>query len=97
MTSTNKMRAFYFSMLWELAIAYNLNKEDLHEMFKVWYKIKSTAKLTYNEWFEYIENVIYFIACIFDALFDSEGYKIDGISSVWLQGTMKPDNYKTLF
>ena len=93
----NQMRKYYFAVLWEVALAYNLNKEDLHEMLKVWYHIESTTKLDYNWWYEYIENILYFIMCIFDMMFDSEWYKIDNISWVRLQGTMKPTNYKTLF
>lgn len=94
---TNKMRSYYRAILSEVWLAYNLNKEDLHEMFKVGYDIKSTSKFTYDEWYEYIENIIYFIASIFSMLFDSEGYQLDGISRVWLYGTMKPEGYKNLF
>ena len=97
MKSVNQMRKYYFAVLWEVWATYNINKEDLHEMFKVWYKIKSTSKLSHIERYEYIENVLYFIACIFDMLFDSEWFQIDWISFVFLQGTMKPDNYKSLF
>ena len=93
----NQIRKYYFAVLSEVAIAYNINKEDLHEILKVWYKIKSTTKLNYDWWYEYIENVLYFIMCIFNMYFDSTGYKIDNISYIWLYGTMKPDNRKKLF
>lgn len=97
MTSVNQIRKYYFAILSEVAIAYNINKEDLHEILKVWYKIESTTKLDYDWWYEYIENVLYFIMCIFNMLFDSTGYKIDNISYIWLRGSMKPDNRKKLF
>ena len=87
MNSVNQIRKYYFAILSEVAIAYNVNKEDLHLLFKVGYNIQSTTKLTYDEWYEYIENVLYFIMCIFNMYFDSTGYKIDNISYIWLRGS----------
>lgn len=90
------MRSYYFAVLTEVWLAYNLNKEDLHSLLKVWYNIKSTTKLDYNWWYEYIENVLYFIMCIFNMHFDSTGYSIDNISRVRLYWSMKPDWRKQL-
>lgn len=78
------MRKYYFAVLWEVGITYNLNPKDLHELFKVWYKIKSTTKLNYDWWYEYIENILYFIAEIYWLYFDIDYYKYDWISFVML-------------
>jgi len=102
----NQMRKYYFAVLWEVALAYNLNKEDLHEMLKVWYHIESTTKLDYDWRYEYIENILYFVMCVFDMYFDAEWYRSDWISFVWMfwserpdriKDYKKPDNVKSLF
>lgn len=94
-------------MLWEVAIHYWLNKDDLHDLLKVGYKIKSTTLLNYDQWYEYIDNIHYFIACVFDMYFDPERHKLENISFEWLYGSMqldvlknhypKPSNLKSLF
>ena len=94
---TNKMMRFYRAILWEVGITYNLNPDDIHDVINCWYKIETTTKLNFEQWKDHIDNVIIFIACVFDMLFDSEGYKLDKISRVRLHWAMKPDNWKNLW
>lgn len=105
MQDISKMRKYYFAVIWEVAQAHHINKEEIHEMLKVWYKIQSTTKLSYDEWYEYIENVLYFMACVLDMYFDVERFHTDSISYTWLYWTMRiqypqytrPDNLYLLF
>lgn len=101
-----KMQKYYFAVLWEVAIVYDLNKSDIHDMLKVWYKVESTTILSYEELYEYIEKVLYFVMCVFDMYFDSEWYKYEWISWVWMfwserpdwiKDYKKPDNFNLLF
>lgn len=84
-------------MLSEVAIHYNLNKDDIHEMLKIWYKIKTTSSLDYNDWYDYIDKVHYFMAWVFDMYFDTDYRKYENISFTWLYGTERPDNFYLLF
>lgn len=97
MSDCSKMRKFYFAILSEVGIHYNLNHEDIHDLLKIGYKIKTTSNLNYDEWYEYLDNIIYFVMVVFNMSFDSEGYKKDWISRVWLYWSMKPDNFYLLF
>ncbi len=90
------MMRFYRAILSEVGITYNLNPDDIHDVIKCWYKIKTTTKLNFEQRKDHIDNVIRFIACVFDMMFDSEWYKTDKISWVWLHWAMKPDNRKSL-
>ena len=93
---TSKMMRFYRAILWEVWVTYNLNPDDIHDIIKCGYKIKTTTKLNFEEWKVFIENIIYFIACMFDMMFDSEGYKLDKISRVRLHWSMKTNNRNSL-
>lgn len=97
MRDTLKMLKFYRAILWEIAICYDINPNDIHEVLKCWYKIQSTWKLTFEERKEYLENIIYFVMVVFNMSFDSEWYKQDWISRVRMYWAMRPDNFKSLF
>ncbi len=79
------MQKFYFAMLGEVGRHYNLNPSDLHDMMKCGYnKNKSTTKLSYEEYYEYLDNVHYFVAEWFGLYFDPDYYKYDNVSYVVL-------------
>lgn len=84
-------------MLSCVAIHYNLNKNDLHCILKVWYKIKTTSNLSYNEWYDYVDKVHYFMAWVFDMYFDPDYWKFQNTSFTWLYRTERPDNFYLLF
>lgn len=100
------MQKYYWAVLWEIKIYYGIDPNKLHELLKVWYKIWSTTLLDYNQRTEYIENILYFVMCVFDMYFDAEWYRSDWISFVWMfwserpdriKDYKKPDNIKLLF
>lgn len=94
---TYRMRKFYWSMLSEVSLYYNINKEDIHEMLKTGYYIQSTVNLNYNEWYDYIDKVHYFMAWVFDMYFDTDRYKYENISFTRLYWSERPDNFYLLF
>jgi len=104
--NVRQIQKYYFAVLWEVALAYNLNKSDIHNMLKVGYKIESTTLFSYEQRCDYIEKILYFVMSIFDMYFDSEWYKYEWISWLrmfgserpdWIQDYKKPDNYALLF
>lgn len=102
--SSHQLRRYYRAMLSEVAIRYGLNKDDLHEMLKVGYHIPSTTLLDYEWRIRYVDQVHYFIACVFDMYFDTDGYKYESVSFTRLFDTMrpcvshhKPINHRSLF
>lgn len=56
------------------------DKDWLHRMFKVWFKKKTTSWISYDEWYEYLENVLDFIAEVRGRRYDSDWYNNENIS-----------------
>ena len=85
------MQRYYFAMLGEVGRYYSLNPSDLHEILKVGYKIKSTATLSYDEYYEYLDNVHYFIAEYRGLYFDPDYYKYEWLSYAVLPHCLMDD------
>lgn len=84
------MQKFYWAILWEVSLWYPVSSDELHDMFKVWYKKQTTSWMSYDDRREYLENILYFIMCVFDQYYDSDGYKYDRISFVWMFWSERP-------
>ena len=100
MNDTRPMQKRYRAMIGEVCNVYVLNPDEVHHMLKVWYKKKTTSNMSYDERIEYIDNIHYFFAVVFDMYFDTDRYKNEHISYTFLFGSEtldKPDNYTLLF
>lgn len=92
-----KMRKYYFAILWEVSLYYNINAEDLHDMLKVWYKVETTTAFTSDDRYVYLDKVVYFMMWVFDMFFDVDYFKNENISFVWMYWSERPDNFNLLF
>lgn len=57
-----------------------LDSDWLHKMFKIGYRKKTTSWMSYDEWYEYLENILDFIAEMWWRRYDSDWYKNENIS-----------------
>lgn len=69
-----QMQKYYFSILWELASIYIMDKDGLHRMMKIGFHKKTTTKMWYDEWYEYLDNVHFFIQEVRGIYFDTDRY-----------------------
>ena len=67
-----KMQKYYFVIVTTTADRLWYDKEGLHRLFKVWFRKKTTSWMSYDEWYEYLENVLDLIAHIWGRRYDSE-------------------------
>lgn len=90
----DKMRRYYFAILWELANIYIMDKDGLHRMMKIGFHKKTTTKMWYDEWYEYLDNVHYFIQEVRGIYFDVDRYHNENIS-YYILPYCKIDDYFT--
>ncbi len=74
------MQRYYWVIVTTTADRLWYDKDGLHKMFKVWFHKKTTSWMPYDEWYEYLENVLDLIAHIWGRRYDSEWYHYDNIS-----------------
>lgn len=74
------MRKYYWAIITMTADWLLFDKDWLHRMFRVWFKKKTTSWISYDEWYEYLENVLDFIAEIRGRRYDSDWYNYENIS-----------------
>jgi len=63
-------------------------------MFKIWFKKKTTSWISYDEWYEYLENVLDFIAEVRGRRYDSDWYNYENISYYDLPYAMMDDYFR---
>jgi len=70
--SISKMRKYYFAIVTMTADWLILDKDGLHKMFKIGFKKKTTSNMSFDEWYEYLENVLDFIWEVRGRIYDSD-------------------------
>lgn len=103
--NTRNMQKYYRAILKEVSIVYWWDPDYIHELMKCWYHKKTTSWMSFDEWKDFLENVLLFMACVFDMMFDVNWYHEERISYTWLFWTMsiqypqykRPDNFYLLF
>jgi len=85
------MRRYYFAILWELANIYIMDKDGLHRMMKIGFHKKTTSTMWYDERYEYLDNVHYFIQEVRWIYFDVDRYHYENISYYILPYCMVDD------
>ncbi len=88
------MRKYYWAIVTMTADWLLFDKDWLHRMFRVWFKKKTTSWISYDEWYEYLENVLDFIAEIRGRRYDSDWYNYENISYYDLPYAMMDDYFR---
>lgn len=88
------MRKYYWAIITMTADRLLFDKDWLHRMFKIWFKKKTTSWISYDEWYEYLENVLDFIAEVRGRRYDSDWYNYENISYYDLPYAMMDDYFR---